>query len=61
MTPAEMIVRLVHIHNEIEDLRGEALDARMPTAITMGLQWLRDDTLKVIADLDPDFVLTEED
>lgn len=60
MSPAEIIVHLVRIHMEIDDLRGEALDARMPTAITMGLQWLRDDTLKIIADLDPDFNLPEE-
>lgn len=61
MTPAEMIARLVQTHIEIDDLLGEALNARMPTAITMGLQWLRGDILKVIADLDPNFVVQEDD
>lgn len=56
-----MVVRLVNIHMELDELRAAALDARMPTAISMGLQWLRDDAFKVIADIDPDFVMPEED
>jgi len=54
-----MIIHLVQVHNNIEELRLAAEDGRMPTAITMGLTWLRDDTLKVIADLDPSFEMPE--
>jgi hypothetical protein len=57
MTPVEMIARLVEMHNELEVMRIAAEEARKPTAITIGLQWLRDDMLKVIADLDPSFPL----
>lgn len=60
MTREEMILHLVQIHNELEELRNAAENGRMPTAITMGLAWLRDDTLKVIADLDPSFKLPED-
>ena len=60
MSRAEMIIHLVQVHNSIEEMRLAAEDGHMSTAITMGLAWLRDDTLKVIADLDPSFELPED-
>jgi hypothetical protein len=60
MSREEMVIRLAQMHNEFEMLRLAAEDNRMPTAITMGLAWLRDDALKVIADLDPDFEMPED-
>lgn len=55
-----MIKALIEIHIMLDALRSSALAANRPTAITMGLEWLRDDTLKVLADLNPDFVMPEE-
>jgi hypothetical protein len=60
MSREEMIIRLAQMHNEFEMLRLAAEGNHMPTAITMGLAWLRDDALKVIADLDPDFEMPED-
>lgn len=57
---AQMVAVLVAIHGMLDGLRTVALADKRPTAITMGLEWLRDDTLKVIADLNPDFALPEE-
>ena len=52
----EMVAVLVAIHSMLDGLRSVALHDNRPTAVTMGLEWLRDDTLKVIADLDPKFI-----
>lgn len=60
MSTNDMIKALIEIHIMLDALRSSALAANRPTAITMGLEWLRDDTLKVLADLDPDFNLPEE-
>lgn len=51
-----MVIALVAIHGIFDGLRSLALSENRPTSITMGLEWLRDDTLKVIADLDPKFI-----
>jgi len=59
-TVTVFIDQLVEIHNKLEDLRQIAEDNRMPTAISMGLTWLRDDTIKVIADLNPNFIIPED-
>lgn len=52
----QMVAVLVAIHGMLDGLRSVALHDNRPTAVTMGLEWLRDDTLKVIADLDPKFI-----
>jgi len=60
MIRANMIARLLmHLH-DLKIMQIAAEKEHMPTAITMGLQWLRDDTVKVIADLDPDFEMPED-
>jgi hypothetical protein len=60
MSREEMIIRLVQVHAHLDELLSAAEKEPMPTAITMGLTWLRDDTLKVIADLDPRFEMPED-
>lgn len=55
-----MIINLVQVHAHLEELLRVAEKEHMPTAITMGLTWLRDDTVKVIADLDPRFEMLED-
>jgi hypothetical protein len=55
-----MIIHLVQVHANLEELLRAAENQHMPTAITMGLTWLRDDTVKVIADLDPRFEMPED-
>ena len=57
---AEMVAALVAMSGILNGLLTVALNDKRPTSITMGLEWLRDDTLKVIADLNPDFALPEE-
>jgi hypothetical protein len=59
MRREEMIMHLVQVHANLEELLRVAEKGHMPTAITMGLTWLRDDTMKVIADLDPRFEMPE--
>jgi len=60
MSRDEMIINLVQVHAHLEELLRVAEKEHMPTAITMGLTWLRDDTVKVIADLDPRFEMPED-
>ena len=60
MSRDEMIINLVQVHAHLEELQRIAENEPLPTAITMGLAWLRDDTLKVIADLDPRFEMPED-
>ncbi len=60
MSRDEMIIHLVQVHAHLEELLSVAEKERMSTAITMGLAWLRDDALKVIADLDPSFEMPED-
>jgi hypothetical protein len=60
MSRDEMIINLVQVHAHLEELLCVAEKGHMPTAITMGLTWLRDDTVKVIADLDPRFEMPED-
>ncbi len=60
MNRADMIARLLmHLH-DLKIMWIAAEKEHMPTAITMGLTWLRDDTVKVIADLDPRFEISED-
>jgi hypothetical protein len=40
------------MQHELETMRKAAEASRLPTAITMGLEWLREDTGKVIVDVD---------
>jgi hypothetical protein len=52
MTTVEILARLTDMQHEIETMRKAAEASRLPTAITMGLEWLREDTGKVIVDVD---------
>jgi hypothetical protein len=52
MTVIEILGNLMEIQHELEVMRKAAEDSKLPTAITMGLEWLREDTGKVIADVD---------
>jgi hypothetical protein len=52
MTTVEIFDRLTNMQHEIEAMRRAAESSKLPTAITMGLEWLREDTGKVIADVD---------
>jgi hypothetical protein len=52
MTTVEILARLTDMQHEIEAVRRAAEASKLPTAITIGLEWLREDTGKVIADVD---------
>jgi hypothetical protein len=52
MTTVEILARLIDMQHEIETMRKAAESSKLPTAITMGLEWLREDTGKVIIDID---------
>jgi hypothetical protein len=51
MTPEEILARLIVLRYEFETMRNFAVANKLPTAITMGLSWLEEDTDKVIADI----------
>jgi len=51
MTTAEILARLIDMQHELESMRSAAEASKFPTSITMGLEWLREDTGKVIADI----------
>jgi hypothetical protein len=52
MTTVEILARLIDMQHEIEAMRNAAEASRLPTAITMGLEWLREDAGKVIIDIE---------
>jgi len=51
MTTAEILARLIVIRYEFENMRNAAVVNKLPTAVTMGLSWLEEDTDKVVADM----------
>lgn len=51
MTTGEILARLIVLRYEFENMRNSAAVNKLPTAITMGLSWLEEDTEKVIADI----------
>ena len=51
MTIIEILGNLMEIQHELEAMRKAAEDSKLPTAITMGLEWLREDAGKVIIDI----------
>lgn len=61
MNTNEAVAVLINIHTMFTALHDAAEADNRPTAITMSLKWLCDDTLKIIADLDPRFVADLED
>ncbi len=50
-TADEFLEALVNVRELLADLRDDAERLAMPTAVTMGLMWLRDDATGVACDV----------
>jgi hypothetical protein len=50
-----MVQQLIEINEKIENIHEHAEKGKMPTSITMGLCWLREDIVKVLFDIETAF------
>jgi len=51
MTLVEILAQLIDMQHELEIMCNVAEESNLPTSITMGLDWLKEDTVKVIIDV----------